>query len=84
MDESIVKLNKEKNSLGIFKGKEKNALHEQIDQAFADKKAVQDRMDAAKTEIEKRISAFNSDIQKKISPLQSRIDSIYAELNKER
>lgn len=84
LDERIVKLNNEKNSLGIFKGKEKNALQEQIDQAFADKKAVQDRMDAAKTEIEKRISAFNSDIQKKISPLQSRIDSIYAELNKER
>ena len=84
LDERIVKLNNEKNSLGIFKGKEKKALQEQIDQVSADKKAVQDRMDAAKKEIEKRISFVNSEIQKKLSPLQSRVQSIDVELTKSR
>ena len=84
LDERIVELNNKKNTLGIFKGKEKNALQEQIDQAFADRKKVQDRMCDAKNEIEKRISDVNSEIQEKISPLQSKINNIDTELNKAR
>ena len=64
LEDRIQKLTGEKASLGIFKSKEKKALQEQIDQATADKKTVQDRMDAAKKVIEGRISAVKSEIQK--------------------
>ena len=84
LDARIKKLSDDKAALGILKGKEKKALQEQIDQAFADKKRVQDRMDVAKEEIEKRISVVKTESQKKISSLQSRINSIDTELNKAR
>lgn len=63
----------EKNSLGLFKGKEKKAIQEKIDVANLELKKVVDRMDAAKKEIEK-----------KINPLQKRIDEINIELTKDR
>ena len=73
VDERIKKLSEEKSALGLFKGKEKKALQEQIDQANTEKKSVQDRMDAAKKEIEA-----------KISPLQNRVNTISNELTKAR
>lgn len=63
----------EKNSLGLFKGKEKKAVQEKIDVANLELKKVVDRMEAAKKEIEK-----------KINPLQKRIDEINIELTKDR
>lgn len=84
IDARIKKLTEEKSSLGLFKGKEKKALQEQIDQANTEKKAIQNRMDAAKKEIESKISSIKSDFQKKISPLQSRINEISNELTKAR
>ena len=80
----IQKLSDEKSSLGLFKGKEKKAIQEKIDQANNEKKAVQNRMDAAKKDIESKISDIKSDFQKKISPLQSRLDEISNELTKPR
>lgn len=80
----IKKLTEEKSSLGLFKGKEKKALQEQIDQANTEKKAVQSRMETAKKEIETKISSVKSEFQKKISPLQSKIDKINTELTKAR
>lgn len=80
----IQKLSDEKSSLGLFKGKEKKAIQEKIDQANNEKKAVQNRMDAAKKEVESKISSIKSDYQKKISPLQSRLDEISNELTKPR
>jgi hypothetical protein len=73
VDERIKKLTEEKSALGLFKGKEKKALQEQIDQANTEKKGIQDRMDAAKKEIEA-----------KISPLQNRVNTISNELTKAR
>lgn len=73
VDERIKKLTEEKSTLGLFKGKEKKALQEQIDQANTEKKGIQDRMDAAKKEIEA-----------KISPLQNRVNTISNELTKAR
>lgn len=73
VDERIKKLTEEKSALGLFKGKEKKALQEQIDQANTEKKGIQDRMDAAKKEIEA-----------KISPLQNRVNTISNELAKAR
>ncbi|MBR3809069.1 MAG: hypothetical protein IKK46_02055 [Clostridia bacterium] len=84
IDVRIKKLTDEKSSLGIFKGKEKNALQEQIDKANTEKKAVQSRMEAAKKEIESKVSVVKSDFQKKLSPLQSRFDEISNELTKPR
>ena len=73
VDERIKKLTEEKSALGLFKGKEKKALQEQIDQANTEKKGIQDRMDAAKKEIEA-----------KSSPLQNRVNTISNELTKAR
>lgn len=63
----------EKSSLSVFKGKEKKAIQEKIDEANLELKNVVDRMEAAKREIEK-----------KFEPLQNRIDEINTELTKER
>lgn len=73
VDERIKKLTEEKSALGLFNGKKKKALQEQIDQANTEKKRIQDRMDAAKKEIEA-----------KISPLQDRVNTISNELTKAR
>lgn len=84
IEERIKKLTEEKSALGIFKGKEKKALQEQIDQANAEKKGVQDRMDAAKKEIEAKIANVKAEIQKKVTPLQNRVNTISNELTKAR
>ena len=84
LDMTIKNLSNEKASLGIFKGKQKKALQEQIDQATAHKKFVQDRMDMMKKPFEDKIASIKSEIQGKINPLQNRIDSINTELTKAR
>lgn len=66
-------LNAEKQSLGLFKGKEKKAIQEKIDAANLELKKIIDRMDAAKKEIEKKIDL-----------LQKRIREIDVELTKDR
>lgn len=68
----------------MFKGKEKKALQEQIDQAISEKQAIQDRMDAAKKEIETKITSLKAEFQKKVKPLLNRVNTIYNELTKER
>ena len=73
IQQRIEELTAEKNSLGLFKGKEKKALQEKIDTANLGLKKVSDRIDAVKQEIEK-----------KIEPLQRRINAINTELTKAR
>ena len=73
IQQRIEALTAEKNSLGLFKGKEKKALQEKIDAANIGLKRVSDRIDAVKMEIEK-----------KIEPLQRRINDINTELTKAR
>lgn len=80
----IKKLTEEKSALGLFKVKEKKALQEQISQANAEKKSIQDRMDAAKKEIEAKIESVKAEIQRKITPLQNRVNTISNELTKAR
>ena len=84
IEERIKKLTEEKTTLGLFKGKEKKVIREQIDRANIEKKSVQDRMDAVKKGIESKILNVKAEIQKKVSPLQNRIDIISDELTKER
>lgn len=84
LKERIKTLTEKRSTLGLFKGKEKKAIQEQIDQAYAEKKRVEDRMDAAKKEIESKIASVKADFQKKISPLQNRVNTISNELTKAR
>ena len=83
-DETIRKLLAEKNALGVFKGKEKKALQDQIDQAEVQKKAVQDRMASAKQALEAQITETKGRIQAEINPLQNRVNQIHLELTKAR
>ena len=80
----IKKLSAEKASLGFFKGKEKKALQEQIDQTASEKSIIRERMEFAKKAIESKISAIKNDIQKELNTLQGRISDIDAELTKPR
>lgn len=84
IDERINKLTSDKNALGFFKGKEKKALQEQIDQLVSEKTAIQSRMAAAKKELEAKFAAAKADVQKKIAPMQSRVTAINNELTKAR
>lgn len=84
LKERIKTLSDKRSTLGLFKGKEKKAIQEQIDQAYTEKKRVEDRMDAAKKEIESKIASVKADFQKKISPLQNRVNTISNELTKAR
>lgn len=84
LDARIKKLSNDIAALGIFKGKEKKALEDQIAQAEADKRIVQKRMSAEKEALEQKSSAIKREIMGKISQLQSRAQSINAELIKER
>lgn len=84
LKERIKTLSDKRSTLGLFKGKEKKAIQEQIDQAYAEKKCVEDRMDAAKKEIESKIASVKADFQKKISPFQNRVNTISYELTKAR
>ena len=83
-EENEKKLTEEKSALGIFKGKEKKALQEQIDQANAEKRSIQDHMDAMKREIEAKIESVKAEIQRKVTPLQNRVNTISDELTKAR
>ena len=84
LDERINKLTSDRNALGFFKGKEKKALQEQIDQLVREKTAIQSRMAAAKKELEAKIAAAKADVQKKVAPMQSRVTAINNELTKAR
>ena len=55
LDERIQKLENDRKGLGLFKGKEKKAIQEQIDQLTSEKAAIQSRMAAAKKELEAKI-----------------------------
>ena len=84
LDARIKKLSDDISALGIFKGKEKKALQDQIVQAEADKRAVQKKMSSEKAALEAKISDIQRDCQSKISALQSRNKEINTELNKAR
>ena len=83
-DLKIKQLTEKKEALGLFKGKEKKALQDQIDQTTIDRRVVQERIDAKKAEIEDKINSVKAEIQKKIAPLESRVDRIKNELTKPR
>lgn len=78
------KLNSDKAALGVFKGKEKKLIQDQIDNLRASEKEIKARMEAERVTIQKKIDAVKAEAQSKVSPLQKRIASIDEELTKER
>lgn len=74
----------EKNALGIFKGKEKKALQEQIDQAEAEKKELLARIDQAKKAVESKIASEHAQYANQYGPLKTRMDQINNELTRAR
>lgn len=82
IDARIKEISADKDSLGIFKGKEKLILQGQIDMAEADKRAIQKRMSEAKSALESDADASKRETLEKISQLESRIQSINTELTK--
>jgi len=80
----ITKLHEKKDSLGIFKGKEKKALQEYIDQAEEKRNAIQTKMDNTKKTLETRIASVQAEAEKKMLPLQNKVKSINNELTKKR
>ncbi len=84
LDARIKKLSDDIAALGMFKGKEKMVLQGQIVQAEVDKKAIQEKMSAARADLEANFSAIKRDTLRKISQLKIRVQSINTELTKER
>lgn len=68
---SIKSMMHDMDGLGMFKAKEKKALQEKIDAAYADIQAVKDAAEAKRKEI-----------SKSIPPLEDRLNEIRSELNK--
>lgn len=80
----IKKLNDDKQSLGLFKIKEKRALQDQIDSFTQNKSNIEDRINKTKEEIRKKFNIIISDIQNQINALQRRVNEIDYELKRER
>ena len=71
---------KQYNSLGLFKGKEKKAVLEEIDKAKAEKSKLE-----AEIEKEKQIKNYEKNIiEKKIDNIEREIEKLRAELEKDR
>lgn len=73
LEDQVAALKKEKDGLGLFKGKEKKALQEQID-------ALNIKVKDATTAKSAAVAPFNAEI----ANMQKRIDEINAELTKDR
>ncbi len=84
LDEKINQLNKNKNSLGFLKVKEKKVLQEQIDNLILEKNNIKERIESEKKELESKIIAIRDEINCKITPLRNRENTITNELNKPR
>ena len=84
INEQIKNINEKKDSLSIFKGKEKKKLQEKIDDLNAEKEMIESKRDKAKLEIEHNIRTLKAKTEKKKYFLQCRMSKIQQELTKER
>lgn len=78
------KLESEQSALGMFKGKEKKALQDQIDKLQAEIDKIQYRMDQERRTFLTQIDDIEKEMALKIKPLQDREKEINLELNKKR
>ena len=84
IDEEINKLMVEKSGLGMFKGKEKKALQDKIDQLTAEKQTAKEQLEAAQHEINIKIERIKSEANAKMNPMKERVSTIRVELTKGR
>ena len=84
LEETIKNLTAEKAKLGLFNGKQKKELQNQIDKANAEKADAQKRAAEEKTAIETRIISKKKETEAEISRLKLRIKAIDEELAKDR
>lgn len=89
--ERIEQLVKEKLSLGLFKGKEKKALQERIDEIETELSRYRGKRREEKTELEHRIDAQIKEVyekgvpfREKVAEIEKRIEEIKAELDRDR
>lgn len=89
--ERIEQLVKEKLSLGLFKGKEKKALQERIDEIETELSRYRGKRKEEKTELEHRIDAQIKEVyekgvhfREKVAEIEKRIEEIKAELDRDR
>lgn len=80
VQKSIEKLEREKNSLGLFKGKEKKLVQEKIDALDVEKNHLKQQADSQKREIEEKITP----IREKLHSTIDRLQKIEEELTKDR
>ncbi len=80
LDELIKRLTAEKNNLGIFKGKEKKSLQDQIDQTIAEKKEIQKKVTAETRAIDAEMTIAITNTKVKINSIQDRVDEITSKL----
>ncbi len=80
LNKKIDDLRKQQKSLGLFKGKEKKAIQEEIDRLYPERDNARKVLDADKEEICKRTSPFNT----RKREIESRINEIQKELNADR
>lgn len=80
VQKNIEKLEREKNSLGLFKGKEKKLVQEKIDALDVEKNHLNQQADSQKREIEEKITP----IREKLNSTIDRLKKIEEELTKDR
>ncbi len=73
-------MTEEKNNLGIFKGKEKKSLQDQIDQTIAEKKEIQKKVTAETRAIDAEMTIAITNTKVKINSIQDRVDEITSKL----
>lgn len=84
LDEKVRKFTDTKQSLGLFKVKEKKAIQAQIEELEAQKAKIEEAVNATKSEIQQKIFAAEAAAKEANSPLLVRIKEIEDELAKER
>ena len=80
----IVNLEKQKASLGLFKGKEKKVLQAQIEALSAEAEAKNAALSQERFALENEIEALRKASTAECEPMNKRINEINAELNRER
>lgn len=80
VQKNIEKLEEEKKTLGLFKGKEKKAIQEKIDVQEADKNRLKQQVASQQQEIEQKITP----VRTKLNAAIARLKAIDQELTKDR
>ncbi len=83
-DKKISALTIEKSNLGLFKGKQKKELQEQIEKLTSEKAKMKANLDIQIKTIESKKNVMEKEAQKKLAPLQARLNAIKTELTKDR